>query len=304
MTAFLLGDLCNKAGLPPGVLNIVQGLGPKVGAAIVGHPRVPAISFTGGTKTGAEIARTAAPMFKKLSLELGGKNPNIVFADADFEAAVKTSVRSSFANQGQICLCGSRILVERSIHDRFVETLASQTKLLKIGDPLDTSTDQGAITSKQHFDKVISYIDLAKSEGGTIVCGGRRPESLPDRCRNGFFIEPTIITGLGSRCRTNMEEIFGPVVTVIPFDDEDELISIANGTEYGLSASLWTTNVDRAHRVSAQLHSGTVWVNCWLLRDLRVPFGGMKQSGVGREGGDEALRFFTEPKNVCIATSG
>ena len=304
MTAFLLGELCNKAGLLPGVLNIVQGLGPKVGAAIVGHPRIPAVSFTGGTKTGAEIARIAGPMFKKLSLELGGKNPNIVFADADFDLAVKNSVRSSFANQGKICLCGSRILVELSIHDRFVETLASQTKSLKIGDPLEGSTDQGAITSKQHFDKVMLYIELAKSEGGTIVAGGRRPTSLPDRCRNGFFIEPTIITGLGPRCRTNMEEIFGPVVTVIPFDDEDELISIANCTDYGLSASLWTSNVDRAHRVSARLHSGTVWVNCWLLRDLRVPFGGMKQSGVGREGGDEALRFFTEPKNVCIATSG
>jgi len=304
MTAFMLGDLCNKAGLPPGVLNIVQGLGPKVGAAIVSHPRIPAVSFTGGTKTGAEIARVAGPMFKKLSLELGGKNPNIIFADADFDLAVKTSVQSSFANQGQICLCGSRILVERSIHDRFVEALLSQTKSLKIGDPLDPVTDHGAITSKVQIDKVMSYIELAKSEGGSIACGGRRPDSLPDRCKNGYFIEPTIITGLGPNCRTNQEEIFGPVVTVIPFADEAQAIEIANGTPYGLSASVWTTNLDRAHRVAARLQSGTVWVNCWLLRDLRVPFGGMKQSGVGREGGNEALRFFTEPKNVCIATPG
>ena len=304
MTAFLLGELCDEAGLPPGVLNVVHGLGPKVGAAIVAHPRVPAISFTGGTRTGAEIARIAGPMFKKLSLELGGKNPNIIFADADLDAAIKTTVRSSFANQGQICLCGSRILVERSIHDRFVDEFTSQTERLRIGDPLVEDTEQGAVTSRQHEQKVLSYIEIAQQEGGRIVQGGKRPANLPMRCRDGYFIEPTIITGLGAGCRTNQEEIFGPVVTIQPFDHDDEAIQIANGVEYGLSASVWTKNLDRAHAVAAQLQAGTVWVNCWLLRDLRVPFGGMKNSGVGREGGEEAIRFFTEPKNVCVAMKG
>ncbi len=303
MTAYLLGEICNEAGLPSGVLNIVHGLGPKVGAAIVAHPRINAISFTGGTKTGAEIARAAAPMFKKLSLELGGKNPNIIFADAHLDHAVATTVRSSFANQGQICLCGSRILVERSIHDQFIDKFISQARQLKIGDPLDESTDQGALTSKQHEQKVLSYIELARSEGGTIALGGKRPTNLPPRCMNGYFIEPTIITGLSNRCRTNQEEIFGPVVTILPFDSDEQAVQIANDVEYGLSASVWTQNINRAHSIAAQLQAGTVWVNCWLLRDLRVPFGGMKHSGVGREGGDEALRFFTEPKNICIATN-
>jgi aminomuconate-semialdehyde/2-hydroxymuconate-6-semialdehyde dehydrogenase len=303
MTAYLLGVLCIEAGLPPGVLNIVHGLGPKVGAAIVAHPRISAISFTGGTKTGAEIARVAGPMFKKISLELGGKNPNIIFADADFDESVATSVRSSFSNQGQICLCGSRIFVERKIHDRFVAEFANRTSQLKLGDPLDDNTEQGALASRQHMEKVLSYIELAQHEGGAIVHGGKRiaADRLPDRCRNGYFVEPTIITGLDCRCRTNQEEIFGPVVTIMPFDDEGEAIRMANDVPYGLSASVWTQNLDRAHKAAAHLHAGTVWINCWLLRDLRVPFGGMKQSGVGREGGEEAIRFFTEPKNVCIA---
>jgi aminomuconate-semialdehyde/2-hydroxymuconate-6-semialdehyde dehydrogenase len=303
MTAFMLAHLCQEAGLPPGVLNIVHGLGPKVGAAIIAHPRTSAISFTGGTKTGAEIARVAGPMFKKLSLELGGKNPNIIFADADMDQAIGTSVRSSFANQGQICLCSSRILVERPGFDSFVDRFVEQVTQLRLGDPLDPQTDQGAIASKQHYEKINAYLKLAGEEGGKVLCGGKRPPSprLPDRCKDGYFIEPTVVTGLNCNCRTNQEEIFGPVVTIMPFDDEREVIEMANSVEYGLSASVWTRNLDRAHSIAARIQSGTVWVNCWLLRDLRVPFGGMKASGVGREGGEEAIRFFTEPKNVCIA---
>lgn len=307
MTTYLLSELCIEAGLPPGVLNVVHGLGVKAGAALVAHPQVSAISFTGGTKTGAEIARVAAPQFKKLSLELGGKNPNVVFADVgderghpSFEHAVEASVQAAFANQGQICLCGSRLLVQREVHDRFVECLVGKARQLRIGDPLDAATQQGALVSKAQLDKVESYVELARAEGGRVLCGGRRPAELPPRCRGGYFYEPTIIAGLAPDCRVNQEEIFGPVVSVIPFADEREAVEIANGTPYGLSASLWTRDLTRAHRVADQLQAGTVWVNCWLLRDLRVPFGGVKQSGVGREGGEEALRFFTEAKNVCL----
>jgi aminomuconate-semialdehyde/2-hydroxymuconate-6-semialdehyde dehydrogenase len=304
MTAFLLADLCERAGLPPGVLNIVHGLGSKAGAAIVSHPNISAISFTGGTKTGAAIARVAAPMFKKLSLELGGKNPTIVFADADMEQATATSLRAAFSNQGLICLCGSRILVERSAFDAFVDEFVKRAAKLKIGDPLDPSTEQGALASRAHLDKVLSYVELATAEGGTIRCGGKVAPPPNERCRNGFFIEPTVITGLSHACRTNQEEIFGPVVTIAPFDDEDHAIELANCTEYGLAANFWTRDAQRVHRVAARLQAGIIWVNCWMLRDLRTPFGGTKQSGVGREGGEEALRFFTEPKNVCIATNG
>jgi aminomuconate-semialdehyde/2-hydroxymuconate-6-semialdehyde dehydrogenase len=302
MTAYLLGELCQKAGLPPGVLNIVHGRGATAGAALVRHPKVRTLSFTGGTTTGAEIARTAAPMFKKIALEMGGKNPNIIFADADLDEAVRESLKSSFSNQGQVCLSGSRIYIERRVYDRFLERFVAETKKLRVGDPLDPQTQQGAVASKVHMEKILSYLELARDEGGTILCGGNRAIVDSARCRDGFFIEPTIITGVGQKCRVNCEEIFGPVVTVTPFDTEDEVVSCANDTQYGLSATLWTRDIARAHRVAERLESGTVWINCWLVRDLRVPFGGMKSSGVGREGGLEALRFFTEPKNVCVKT--
>jgi len=299
MTAFLFSKICMEAGLPPGVLNIVHGLGGKAGQAIVDHPEVKAISFTGGTETGKRIASTAAPMFKKLSLELGGKNPNIIFSDCDFDMAVSTSIQSSFSNQGEICLCGSRILVERSIYDRFVDEFIERTKSLVVGDPADENTRMGALVSEAHMNKVLSYIELAKIEGGKVLAGGNRIH-LSGRCKEGYFVEPTVIVGLDQQCRTNQEEIFGPVVTIMPFDNEEEAIAFANSTAYGLSATIWTESLKRAHRVAHQLKSGIIWVNCWLLRDLRTPFGGMKQSGVGREGGWEALRFFTEQKNICI----
>jgi aminomuconate-semialdehyde/2-hydroxymuconate-6-semialdehyde dehydrogenase len=299
MTAFLFSQLCMEAGLPSGVLNIIHGLGSKAGQAIAEHPQVSAISFTGGTVTGKKIAATAAPMFKKLSLELGGKNPNLIFADCDFEQAVNTTIRSSFANQGEICLCGSRILVERSLLDKFVAEFVKRTKELKVGDPQNESTDLGALVSEAHLNKVISYVKLAKEEGGKILTGGNQVK-LGGRFSSGYYIEPTVIVGLHEECRTNQEEIFGPVVTIMPFDTEEESIRLANSTGYGLSATIWTENVKRAHRVSHQVKSGIIWVNCWLHRDLRTPFGGMKQSGVGREGGWEALRFFTEAKNICV----
>ena len=299
-TTCMLAERAIEAQLPSGVLNIVHGLGPKVGAAITAHPRIPAISFTGGTRTGAEIARTAAPMFKKLSLELGGKNPVLVFADCDFDRMLNETVRSSFRNQGQICLCGSRILIERSIYVRFRDAFVARAKALRTGDPADPATDQGAVVSRAHMDKVLGHIATARDEGGTILCGGDRVV-LPGALKDGWYIAPTVIEGLGPQCRTNQEEIFGPVVSLQPFDTEDEALALANATPYGLASVLWTADVKRAHRVSRALNSGIVWVNCWMLRDLRTPFGGMKQSGVGREGGTEALRFFTEAKNVCMA---
>lgn len=299
MTAFLFSQLCIEAGLPPGVLNIIHGLGSKAGQAIVEHREVTAISFTGGTVTGKKIAATAAPMFKKLSLELGGKNPNLIFADCDFEQTIQTTLRSSFANQGEICLCGSRILVERSLFDKFTTEFVKRTKELKVGNPQNESTDLGALVSQAHLDKVLSYVKLAKDEGGRILTGGNQAK-LEGKLSSGYYMEPTVIVGLDEKCRTNQEEIFGPVVTVMPFDSEEEAVAVANGTGYGLSATIWTEDLKRAHRVSHQVKSGIIWVNCWLHRDLRTPFGGMKQSGVGREGGWEALRFFTEAKNICV----
>jgi len=299
LTAFMLSEICIEAKLPEGVLNIIHGYGNKVGSAIVSHPKIKAITFTGGTETGQEIAKIAAPMFKKLSLELGGKNPNIIFADCKYEEMLETTVQSSFRNQGEICLCGSRIFVEQKLYDKFKKDFVEKVMQLKVGDPLVESTAQGAIVSKQHFEKILYYIDLAVKEGGKILCGGR-PVKVEGKCENGWFIEPAVIEGLSYDCRINREEIFGPVVTLIPFETEEEVLMMANSTDYGLASIIWTENLSRALRVSAEIKSGIVWVNCWMLRDLRTPFGGMKNSGVGREGGVEALRFFTEAKNVCV----
>lgn len=299
MTAYLLSEICIEAGLPKGVLNIVHGLGGKVGSALTSHKDVPVISFTGGTKTGETIARVAAPMFKKLSLELGGKNPNLVFDDCDFDLAVETSVRAAFSNQGQICLCGSRIFVQKGIYDKFKAAFISKVKELKVGDPMQPDSKMGALVSKDHFEKVQSYIRLGVEEGGTILTGGN-PVQLSGEFENGWFLEPTVIEGLDYKCRTNQEEIFGPVCTITPFETEEEALMMANSTPYGLASTVFTSNLKRAHRIAENIHAGICWINCWLVRDLRTPFGGVKQSGVGREGGFEALQFFTEPKNVCI----
>ena len=303
-TAWLLGRAAERAGLPAGVLNIVHGRGATAGAALVAHPEVETISFTGGTATGREIARASAGQFKKLALEMGGKNPTIVFADAPMPEALETSLRAAFSNQGQICLCGSRILIERPAYDDFVERFVEAASRLRVGDPLEETTEQGALVSRAHLDKVQGYVALAREEGGRIRCGGAPPAKLPARCAGGYFLEPTVITDLAPGCRVNQEEIFGPVVTLLPFDGEREALEIANGTPYGLAATLWTGSLARAHRLAERLQAGTVWINCWMLRDLRVPFGGMKASGLGREGGEEALRFFTEPKNVCLRVGG
>ena len=300
MTAYLFSKICKEAGLPDGVLNIVHGYGGKVGSAITKHPKIKAISFTGGTATGKEIAKVAAPMFKKMSLELGGKNPNIVFADCDFEKAVSTSVLSSFSNQGQICLCGSRIYIERKIYNKFKEAFLKKVKKLVVKDPLSESSQIGALVSEDHMNKVLQHIKVAKEEGGVILHGGERI-LLSGRCENGFFVSPTVIEGLPQNCRTNQEEIFGPVVTLSPFDKEEEVIEYANGTQYGLSSTVWTKDLTKANKMAQELKAGIVWINCWLVRDLRTPFGGVKNSGVGREGGYYALQFFTEPTNVCIS---
>ena len=298
MTAFLLGEICTEAGLPQGVLNIVHGLGTTTGQAIVEHPNIKAISFTGGTKTGAHIAKIAAPMFKKLSLELGGKNPNIIFADCDYERMLETTIRSSFSNQGQICLCGSRIFVEEKIYEKFKKDFIKNVKQLKVGHPSKRNIDIGALVSKEHLEKIESYIEIAENEGGKILCGGLEV-TIPD-FENGYYFQPTVIEVTDNSCRVNQEEIFGPIVTIMPFKTDEEALQLANDTKYGLSSTLWTNNLNRTMQFSKQLHTGIVWVNTWMLRDLRTPFGGQKTSGIGREGGFEALRFFTEPKNICI----
>lgn len=298
MTAYLLSELA-ASELPLGVLNVVHGLGSKVGSALSKHPAIKAISFTGSTVTGAQISRDTAGTFKKLSLEMGGKNPFIVFPDVDLDRVTSEAVRAGFSNTGQICLCGSRILVHKSIYPAFRDLLVKKVKALKVGDPLEESSQQGALVSQAHFEKVSAMVKKAQQEGGQILTGGA-PAKVSGRCAGGYFYEPTVIEGLPGHCSTNQEEIFGPVVTLIPFADENEAIALANGTNYGLSASVWTKDISTAHRVSARLESGVVWVNTWMLRDLRTPFGGVKNSGVGREGGYDGFRFFTEVKNICI----
>ena len=299
MTANALAQVIDSLQLPAGVFNLVHGLGAEAGGRIVEHPDVSAISFTGGTATGKIVGATASASFKKLSLELGGKNPTIVFDDCDFEKTVKGAARAGFTNQGEICLCGSRILVQRGIYERFVSALGDEVSQMTVGDPSHPDTRVGALVSAQHRDKVESYVELAKAEGGTIVTGGKRPK-LAAPLNNGFYFEPTVVDGLAVTCRTATEEIFGPVVTVHPFDTEEEAVAMANGVRYGLAASVWTNDLSRAHRVSRAIDTGMVWVNTWLKRDLRVPFGGVKDSGVGREGGWHSLDFYTEQKNICI----
>ena len=299
MTAYILSKICAEIDFPPGVLNIVHGIGSKIGDFLTGHEDTPIVSFTGGTQTGRHIAGIASPMFKKISLELGGKNPNIVFADANFDKAVTMAVKAGFSNQGQICLCGSRLFIQDEIYEKFKKALLEKVSKLKVGDPQEDGMDLGAVVSEEHMNKVLSKITKAKKIGGNILTGGNR-KLIEGDLLNGYYIQPTVIENLPFDCEVNQEEIFGPVLTLIPFKDEEEVINMANSTKYGLSASIFTENISKGHRVAAAIKSGVVWINTWLLRDLRIPFGGMKQSGVGREGGFKSLQFFTEPKNVCI----
>lgn len=293
-SATLLAEIATGIGFPPGVFNLVHGTGPAVGEAMVTPPQVKAISFTGSTAVGKRIATLAAPLLKKISLELGGKNPSLVFADSDWRDSLDTIVRSAFQNSGQICLCGSRLLVERSIYDAFRDAFVERVKSLRVGDPADPATQMGPLVSQAHFDKVMRALATARHEGARVLCGGDAID------RPGWYIAPTVLEGLGPDTATNREEIFGPVVTLQVFDSDDHALDLANASDYGLVATLWDHNLPRALRFSRELRTGMVWINTWLMRDLRTPFGGSNQSGLGREGGAEAMRFFTEAKNVGI----
>jgi aminomuconate-semialdehyde/2-hydroxymuconate-6-semialdehyde dehydrogenase len=298
-SAALLAEVMQEVGVPPGVFNLVHGFGPgSAGEALVSHPDVGAIAFTGESATGAAIMKSAADSVKALSFELGGKNASLVFADADFEAALAGTLRSVFSNCGQVCLCSERVYVERPVFERFVAALTTRARALKIGGPYD-GADLGPLISRAHRDKVLSYYRLARAEEGEILCGGGVPQFGDERDR-GAFIEPTIVRGLREDARCVREEIFGPVCHVAPFDSEDEAVQLANDTRYGLAAAVWTSNLQRAHRVARAMEVGIVWVNDWFLRDLRTPFGGVKLSGIGREGGMHSLAFFSEPMNICV----
>ncbi|XP_071961805.1 2-aminomuconic semialdehyde dehydrogenase-like isoform X2 [Antedon mediterranea] len=304
VTSWMFAKLLNEAGLPPGVVNFVYGTGPKAGDAIVRHPDIPIISFTGGTVTAQKIIEASAPYCKKLSLELGGKNPAIVFSDADLDKCINRVIRSAFANQGEICLCTSRIYVQDAIYNTFITRFVEATKKIIVGNPKDSATNMGALVSKEHLAKVKGYVRLAKEDGGKILIGDSVDElTLPKENEKGYFMLPTIITGLDDQSRCMQEEIFGPVVCIQSFTTEQEAIDRANGVKYGLCASVWTTDIGKTHRVAHKLQVGTVWSNCWLVRDLRMPFGGVKSSGIGREGADESLDFYTEQKTICIQHS-
>jgi len=300
MTASLLAEVMEDVELPIGVFNLVHGNGLDAGAPLTSHPDVNLISFTGGTATGREVAKSASSGFKKLSLELGGKNATIIRADADLDEMMPSIVRASFLNQGQVCLCGSRILIHESIYDSFVKGFLEVVSDMIVGDPSDDQTELGALISADHRDKVMSYIELAEEEGGDILCGGGAPVGIPQAFENGYWVSPTVIDGLAPDSRCATEEIFGPVVTLHPFSDDDEAVEIANMTDYGLAGSIWTQDVDAGSLMAERIDSGMVWVNCWLHRDLRVPFGGVKNSGVGREGGRWSLGFFSEAINICV----
>jgi aminomuconate-semialdehyde/2-hydroxymuconate-6-semialdehyde dehydrogenase len=300
LSVALLGEIAKEAGIPDGVVNIIHGLGKTAGTALGTHPDVDLISFTGSTATGKAILRNGADSLKKVSFELGGKAANIIFEDANLDKAIPVSIHAAFMNSGQICLAGSRILVQRSIFAEFVERFKKAALELKVGDPQNLDTNMGPLVSEEHYQKVTSYLEIARSENATLICGGKRP-NLPEYLQKGYYLEPTVYVQENSKARICQEEIFGPIVTIIPFDSEEEALQIANDTDYGLNGVVWTENLQRAHRISHNVRAGTIWVNCWFVRDLRAPFGGFKKSGIGREGGHHSLEFFTEAKNICIA---